>query len=371
MIKKAFIKSFLGGVKNNWRAAVQVHEKLLVIESDDWGAIRTPSAESLLAFEKRGINLTKSIYKVDALASQKDLEYLFDLLLSIKNHEGQSPVITANAIMANPDFERIKAAGYGQYYFEVFTDTFKKYPEHHHNLSIWKKGMAEGIFRPQLHGREHLSIVRWLKALQSETAYTRYTFDWGSTYSGTDDYAFMEAYDWNEHSEVEQHRQIIQEAMQIFEHTFGFRAKSFIAPCYNWDPAIEDTLAQLGIEWIQGIASQLVPTGLFNRYIPLKHVFAERNQFGSRYNIRNVFFEPVNNPNIDWSDSAMARIQTAFLLNRPAVISTHRVNYVGYIDPRNRDSGLLQLRKLLNKVISRWPDVKFISTDQLSKYIVT
>lgn len=68
--------------------------------------------------------------------------------------------------------------------------------------------------------------------------------------------------------------------------------------------------------------------------------------------------------------AAMARIQVAFLYNKPAVISTHRVNYIGYIDPKNRDNSLKQMKILLDKIIKKWPDVKFISTDQLSNYIV-
>ncbi len=88
-------------------------------------------------------------------------------------------------------------------------------------------------------------------------------------------------------------------------------------------------------------------------------------------NIRNVFFEPVNDPTKDWTDAALARIQAAFLMKRPAVISTHRVNFVGFIDPKNRENGLVQLEKLLQTVVKKWPDVKFITTNELSNYINT
>jgi len=57
----------------------------------------------------------------------------------------------------------------------------------------------------------------------------------------------------------------------------------------------------------------------------------------------------VNDINKDWTDSAMARIQAAFLTNVPAVISTHRINYIGYIDPKNRAHGLRQLERLLKE----------------------
>lgn len=369
MKQNAIIKSFLGGIKNNWPGLVKIKEKLLVIESDDWGAIRTPSIEAIRAFEHQGMDLSKSMYKVDSLASAQDLEYLFEILQSIKNDDGKHPIVTANTIMANPDFARIKASDFKEYYFEPFTETYKRYPRHQQNLEILKKGMLENVFRPQLHGREHLNIVRWMKALQSGAPFVRYTFDWGSTYSGNDDYAFMEAYDWNEPSEVNLHKKIIEDAMVIFENTFGFRSSSFIAPCYNWDSEIEPTLGELGVEWIQGISSQLAPTGSFGKYRRIRHIFGEKNTFGSRYNIRNVFFEPTTNPIIDWTDQAMARIQAAFLFQKPAVISTHRINYVGFINPKNRENGLKQLKLLLQKIVKKWPDVKFVSTDQLGQYI--
>lgn len=364
-----FFKSFLGGVKGNAAGSQRFNDKLLIIESDDWGAIRTPSKEALQAFAKKGFELDKSIYKVDALASKTDLEALFDLLTNIKNADGQNPVITANSIMANPDFVKIKASGFESYFWEPFYKTFEKYPEHQNNLKIWKKGMSEGVLHPQFHGREHLNIGRWMRALQKPDEKVRFSFDWGATYSGVADYAFMEAFDWTFPEEVQSHKTIIKEGIRIFKDTFGFDSKSFIAPCYNWDSSLEPYLAKQGIKWIQGIGSQLAPTGTFDIYQSIPHHFAQKNAYGTMYNIRNVFFEPVNDPTKDWTDAALGRIQAAFLMKRPAVISTHRVNYIGFIEPRNRENGLKQLDKLLRTVVKKWPEVKFITTDQLSDYV--
>jgi hypothetical protein len=366
---KDIIRSYLGAINTNRIGSVKVKQKLLIIESDDWGAIRTPSKEALVAFEKKGFDLNKSIYKVDALASESDLDHLFDLLLSVKNIEGNHPIVTANAIMANPDFDKIREYEYKSYFYEPFFKTFERYPEHGNNLKIWKKGIKTGVFKPQFHGREHLNIKRWLDALQKKDENVHLTFDWRSTYSGKEDYAFMEAYDWDEPFEVDAHKKIVTEGLNIFEEVFGYKSTSFMAPCYNWDSELEATLAQGGITCIQGIMKQLAPTGKFNSYKPIKHFFGERNSANSFYNVRNVFFEPVANPSKDWTDDAMARIKVAFLYNKPAVISTHRINYIGYIDSKNRDNGLKQLKSLLEKVVKKWPDVKFISTDDLINYL--
>lgn len=366
---KDTIKSFIGGIQTNRKGTIRVAQKLLIIESDDWGAIRTPSKAALLEFEQKGFELDKSLYKVDALASKTDLEQLFDLLLTVKNVNGEHPILTANSIMANPDFDKIRESDFKRYYYEPFYKTFERYPEHQNNLEIWRKGIERGIFKPQFHGREHLNINRWLAELQRKNEKTHLSFDWRATYSGYEDYSFMEAYDWDVPSDIEDHKKIITEGLALFEQVFGYKSKSFIAPCYNWDPLLEPFLAQQGITCIQGISSQLAPTGTFNNYQSIKHFFGERNDYGSYYNVRNVFFEPVNNPSKDWTDLALARIQAAFLYHKPAVISTHRINYIGYIDPKNRDNGLAQLKKLLEVVVKKWPDVKFISTDELSNYI--
>jgi hypothetical protein len=363
------IKSFLGGLQTNRQGGLRTKEKLVIIESDDWGAIRTPSKEALRLYEQNGYELSSSVYKYDALESAADLEALFELLTSIKNDSGQHPVFTANAIMANPDFQKIEAFNFEQYYFEPFTETFNNYPAHAQSFTLWKKGLAEKLFKPQFHGREHLNINRWLHALKANDAGTRFSFNLGSTFSGKADYAYMEAFDWNIQAEVEGHKQIIREGLDLFETMMGYRSKSFIAPCYNWDSQIEATLKKSGVEWVQGLRSQLAPTGVFDAYQNIPHQFGIQHGNGLRYNIRNVFFEPVNNPNLDWTNNALARIQAAFLLNRPAVISTHRVNYIGFIDQRNRDNGLKHLGKLLTQIVKKWPQVKFITTDELSNYI--
>jgi hypothetical protein len=366
--KLQIFKSTLRSFRTNLKG-VEIKPKLLVIESDDWGAIRTPSKESVLAFRNKGLDLANSIYKVDSLASKDDLSNLFELLLSFKGSDGNPPLITANSIMANPDFDKIKKSNYLNYYYEPFYETFKKYPNHSDNLTIWKKGIKEKVFMPQFHGREHLNINRWLNVLKEGNEFARLCFDWRATYSGQGDYSFMEALDWNNEEDIKQQEVIIKEGLDIFENTFKFKSSSFIAPCYTWDSRIEKVLSEKGINIIQGIRKQLTPTGTYGNYNYVPHFFGERNKYGSLFSIRNGFFEPTNDKDFDWVNNCLAQIQVAFLLKKPAIISTHRINYIGFIDESNRDFGLFSLKKLLKKVIKKWPEVRFISTNQLNQFI--
>jgi hypothetical protein len=363
------VKSYLSATKIN-RKGCAIKEKIVIIESDDWGAIRTPSLDALNEFQKKGLDLGNSIYKADALESKDDLELLFDVLSKYKGGDGLPAKMTANAIMANPDFDKIRNSNFTEFHYERFTETFRKYPKHANNLEIWKQGQKQGVFQPQLHGREHLNYKRWLKVLQSNNEAAHFCFNLGATYSGNQDYSFMEAYDWDTPEDIPEQKKVIQDAATIFKETFGYASKSFIAPCYNWDPLIEDVLKDIGVDWIQGLKSQLAPTGVFDCYLPIKHDFGDTNKLGMKYNVRNCILEPTMNPNRDWVNSCMAQISSAFHWNKPAVICSHRINYIGFIDEKNRDRGLRDLDNLLKKIVQKWPEVKFISTDELDRFLL-
>jgi hypothetical protein len=367
-MSKDYLKGFFGALRYNW-SGKRIKEKLVVIESDDWGAIRTPSREALDAFLKKGFSTENNIYNVDALESRNDLEGLFEVLLSVKGSDGRNARFTANAVMANPDFEKIREADFQEYHYERLPGTFNRYPEHADNLERWIEGKQAGVFRPQFHGREHLNYKRWLRALQSGDEKVRYSFQLGATYSGEGDYNFMEAFDWDSPDDIPEQQRVITEGMQLYREYFGEPSRSFIAPCYNWDPALEETLATEGVNIIQGIRNQYVPTGSFGNYRPVRHRFGETNGFGTMYNIRNCFFEPTMNPFKDWVDGCLAQVSNAFLLGKPAVICTHRLNYIGFIEPSNRDRGLKALSRLLRSIVKKWPAARFVSTDELPEIL--
>ena len=94
----------------------------------------------------------------------------------------------------------------------------------------------------------------------------------------------------------------------------------------------------------------------------------KRNKYGQRYMTRNCFFEP-STPGKDWVDTCLHEIATAFRWRKPAIISSHRVNYIGALEESNRDHGLLKLRELLDSIIRRWPETEFVSSDQLGQMI--
>jgi hypothetical protein len=363
-IKAALSQNFINFP--GWRS----ERKILVIESDDWGSIRMPSREIYAKFIHKGFDISGSAYnRFDTLESNEDLAMLYKVLHSCINSAGNPPVITANMVVGNPDFQKIRQSDYADYYFEPVTETLKRYPQRDKIEDLWKQGKAARIFHPQFHGREHVNVVRWMSALRERTPEILFTFDKETTFSGDGDYNFMEVLDYNTPDDLAKMKESLTEGLDLFEKIFGFRSKSFIPPCYTWNSAIEETLHAKGVRYIQGLVVQSVPTGSFGYYRRKYHFLGNRNSLGQYYLIRNCFFEPSLTTFSDPVGECLNRIKIAFRWKKPAIISSHRINYMGSLVEKNRNDNLILLGKLIKGILKNWPDVEFMTSDQLGDLI--
>jgi len=96
----------------------------------------------------------------------------------------------------------------------------------------------------------------------------------------------------------------------------------------------------------------------------------KRNISGLNYLTRNVFFEPSLNPNFNWEADALRRIQNAFFWGKPAIISMHRLNFMGSFSEDNRATNLKRLKSLISFLLKKWPDVVFTSSSQLAGLLI-
>lgn len=85
--------------------------------------------------------------------------------------------------------------------------------------------------------------------------------------------------------------------------------------------------------------------------------------------VRNCEFEPSYHAYMN-ADYCMKEIQNAFRWGAPAIVSCHRLNFIGELNPANRDNNLREFKKLLKVVTSKYPDVEFLSSDELGKLIL-
>ena len=350
--------------------------KIVVIESDDWGTVRVSSKEAYNFFLKNNLPVDECPYNsYDMLESNEDMELLYETLFSVKDKNGNPALLTANNIVANPDFEKIKDAGFLQYYYEPFTETYNRYPNHNKVMQLYEEGIEKKMLLPQFHGREHVNVARWLKALQENDKAAHLAFDQQmfSVHAQRKPVVvneWMDALDADSNDELNTKPRIIEEGLQLFRKIWGFRSASFIAPCYIWDSTLETVLATNGVQYLQGMAIQLEPlTEPGYRYERKYHYQGQQNKLKQHYLVRNAFFEPSTNPSFDWVSDCLNRIEVAFRWKKPAIISTHRLNFMGSLQPQNRDNNLALFSKLLQQVTQHWPEVEFMSSAQLGDLI--
>jgi hypothetical protein len=352
---------------------IRTKRKLVVIESDDWGSILMPNKSIYSKLKKSGYKPENNPYfKYDALASETDLEALFQVLNSVKDSKNRPAILTANCVVANPNFEKIKENNYEKYFWEPFTTTLKSYPNHANSFQLWQEGMCNKVFRPQSHGREHLNVCQWMRSLKNQDVDLHQAFDFNMIHINStaheNRFNYMAALDYFSTEEKNEKPYIIEEGLIEFERVFNYKSLSFIANCYKWDKIIEKKLSELGVKYLQGITSQVLPVLKKNgdsKQIFVKHYFGQKNNFGQRYLIRNAFFEPSLDSKKDWLNDCLKRIDIAFKCKKPAIIGSHRLNYIGFIDENNRTKNLKKLNILLKEIVKRWPTVEFVSTDEL------
>ena len=342
--------------------------RLIVFESDDWGAIRMRDPEALRELQRQGVCLRSSPYdRLDCLENREDLEMLFNLLEGYRDRMNNPPVFTFNTVMGNPDFGAIKAEDFAEYSRESLWESYRRY--HGQDLQqVWNNAIGESLIRPQFHGREHLNIRVWMEDLRKNYAETRIAFDqdyYGINRPASSGQRKYLAACWPvSPKHMKEIQEIVVDGLVKFEEVFGFPSKTFIACNYALPRDLEPTLKSNGIELIQGVRGQSLPTTMGKMSIR-RSFTGQRNALGQLYSVRNVMFEPFEDQSRDWVASALAEIEESFFWRKPAIIQTHRVNYVSGMDAGHRDRSLGQLHRLLKGILANWPDVEFISSDQL------
>jgi hypothetical protein len=356
-----------------WRT----NRKIVVFESDDWGTLRTSSIEAVNRLIAKGIDfitLDAQRYSYnDSLATTEDLSALFDVLTSVKDCNNHSTVFTALCLVANPDFHAIRESGFNHYFYEPFTDTLKRFPGCEGSFELWKQGIGAGIFIPQFHGREHLNVIAWMHALKHSHRETLDVFNegmWGyvNTFYDGRKINYQEAFNIHDPGEVPFLEEILKDGLNLFENLFGYRAKLFVAPNGAFSNKLERTLADNGVEFVSQAKIQQEALG-FGKTRKVLHYLGMKNKWNQIYITRNSFFEPGSAVKNDWVGSCLKDIEMAFRWKKPAIISSHRVNYIGSLNINNRHNSLKQLRELLRRIKGLWPDVEFMSSDKLGALI--
>jgi hypothetical protein len=356
---------------SGWRT----NRKLIIFSVDDYGNIRLSSKTALDNLQKTQIPFNSHFDRLDTLETREDLESLYEVLDSVRDKHGNPAVFTPYALSCNIDFKAMAANDYDEYICELLPKTYEKSAAedakaYEGTWNLWQEGIKKGFMKPQFHGREHfnLNIFNDLLAKRSENLikvlkqnsyvsipeHTNYKQGWTAAYS------------FDEKKETEGFLDNVADGLKQFKEVYGYESKVFTPPAQQFPLHLESGLVDLGLKYLDQSRSA-------NRHLGSGEYLTEKHKLGGGTNmmelVRNVVFEPTTPRISNWVDFTFKQIEAAFFWKKPANISSHRVNFCGHIDEENRKVGLTALKQLLDKIVRRWPDVEFISADQLGDII--
>lgn len=351
--------------------------KIVVIESDDWGNEKLIDRKHYeLAFKKNLID-NSAYFKYDSLESNDDLEQIMELLIRFKDKNGNPPILTANYVTANPDYEKIKAEHFKTYFYKPSKELYSKYLNKENVPQLYVDAISKKLIKPQYHCREHIDVDRWLMALKKDDIIAKKSFENKFVSIGLSNIkgkrkGITAAYDFDSDFDVNNFRSNVLEMKSMFFDMFGFHATTFIAPAYTWHESLENFLAKIGVNALQGNWKQTspYPADKVKSYRYIKHYLGQKNKHNQIYLVRNASFEPTIKPKTDAVNDCLESISMAFKFGKPAIISSHRVNFIGSLDEGNRTRNLKLLKQLLSEIVKRWPDVEFMSSDELGDLIL-
>ena len=357
-------------------AGWKTSRKIIVFSVDDYGNIRLNSKKARENLDKAGLKVLSRFDAYDTLETRNDLEALYEVLSGVKDKNGNSAVFTPYTLPCNINFEAMAAKGNEYYIYESLPETFNKLslsdPQSYEGAwALWREGIDKGLMKPQFHGREHFNLKVFEEKLKNKDkellinlqnrSYTSISSSGYSSIGYTAAFAFHKEEDYTEL------QSILEDGTDQFEKVFGFRSDTFTPPAQQFPIKLLSILQKYGIKSIDIPFHHKVHLGE-NQYKLKVNVTGVDEKLNIVKIVRNVIFEPTHG-NTDHVGHALKQIKAAFRWNKPAIISSHRVNYCGYIDENNRKKGLNALQKLLSQIVKVWPDVEFMSADELGKLI--
>ena len=346
--------------------------KYVAFAVDDYGSIRTANKRAVEALKDRVSGFGGYMDYCDSVETREDLHMLYEVLARHRDAQARRAVFTAYALSANPDTDLMRREG--RYAYETLGETFARLaaeePAAYEGIWLaWQEGMSEGLIRPQFHGREHFSVPLIERKLERGDQDLKDNLEVASMsrLGGVPEMpgvAFNQAFSLHDEALLDQHREIIREGLALFEATFGFASTTFTPPALKLHPSLDGFVAGLGVRSIDKPLSGQQPAGGGKSRRSVNFLTPPK---GARLGklVRTLSFEPCSGIKPDPVGQALREMEVAFRWRKPVIISSHRVNYAGHIDPANRKQGLAQLDQLLSDMLRRWPDIHFVSVDEL------
>jgi hypothetical protein len=343
----------------HWREPMLKYP-VVIIESDDWGPGPAEQAGRLVEISAMLSRYGNPLQAAECpLLGQGGVARSAGVVRS-----GRCPVMTIGVVLGAPDAAAIQQGDFEHYQRVTLADS--RYRE---LLTVFQNGVRQGVFALQLHGMEHLwpptfmrlaqqngEVRRWLEQgdhAETETLPPAVQSRWidGSTLPSQplDATAIATA---------------VREEVTTFREIFGQPPTVAVPPTFIWNRIVERAWAAAGIEWVMtpgrrytGRNAQGQPASVDRQMLN-----GESGDGGARYLVRDIYFEPILGHR---AEQALTEIRRRWRLGRPALLEMHRSNFLS--EGSVHQHSLQELERLLDSVLREWPQVRFMSTEELGQ----
>ncbi len=317
-----------------WREPV-LRRPVLVIESDDWGA--GPPEQS-------GV-----------------LDEILRLLAGFSDCDGRPPVMTLGIILATADGSKFRLSG--SYQRKSISEA-----SYGPLLEVINKGIEGGVFGIQLHGLEHF----WPPALMAASEDNKTVRAWlnEAPLAVTEDLPSALQSRWVDASVLPARplsrsdvKRAAQEEVDVFQSVFAVIPEVAVPPTFVWNRDVEQAWAEAGVGVIVTPGRRFETRDEKGRPAdagaPIYN--GQPGEKGIIYLVRDVYFEPSLGHS---AEQAVTALESKVRLCRPALFETHRFNFIGTEENRNR--ALAELERLLQMAVKNHPDLAFLSSGKLA-----
>ena len=333
------VAAFARRLAADWREPV-LAVPVLIVESDDWGPGPDEDAERL-----RG---------------------LCAALQEFRDGVGRAPVLTLGVVLAVPGCGQEATAGGAPRYRRECLDA----PAFAPIRDAMIEGRNAGVFAPQLHGMEHF----WPAALEAAALANAAARAFLAGTQGVPRHESLPSHlqaRWIDASRLPSSalnrgdvEPAVAEETECFARVFGTPARVAVPVTFTWTPDVEAAWAQHGVRVVvtpgtrntgRDSAGRLTDDGSLLRN-------GDMGPSGIVYIVRDVYLEPA----LGHEASAVLReVSERYRLGRPALVETHRFNFVG--DEAQTARSLDELRRLLQGALRAAPGLHFMSTEELAE----
>jgi hypothetical protein len=358
--------------------------KVVVFESDDWGGCenafvdtetrdRAMSVPAIMdGFTRYGGKMSPWSWHI--LETIEDMQRLFDLLLSFKGGDRRPVIFTPVYLIANPDFEAIAENNFTEYVDIGIGEGFPKHWRQGDIIGKAKEGIELGVWYPQTHGRaHHYSPGKLLRTLREE---------W--------DKAIVAAFEFriigfplpsSDRHEVlglefdglspDQLDAWFGTGLDYFRRAFGYET-----PCAPITDAglpedverLERVLSRHQIKFRSHSNMGFVGSAFFDK--PFGPIVGKT---ASELDLTRLGWtaalDPLGRPDGEGAKGftdAYKCILRSWTQDFPAIIGTHRTNYVS-LNPEQVRQGFGQLERLLGTLAQEHPDAVYLTSYEVGQ----